>query len=562
MQLQLAKCHVSISFESACLFVCRMCRFRNLCYLPEPALYVFFHHNTRTIQSGVPEDRHSPALCDLSTVRNHNRQLFNYVDVPAESASKVFAGDKAAILISHTSLVMKRFNPDNLMHVLHDDLLPLYYTLMMHGLKNDKDGKFDVQLVLMEGWDPGAYIDLYQLFTSYKPLFLQDIVKAGQPVCFQDLHVGLSKHTTWYQYGFHEPQGPIPDSSVTAIEIRQFTEFIRRRLNTENQDSTVKTPEGDRYKTKEHSNVKSEHLESNTIVIFTRRYNRLILNEVELTAALAQRLQMKVITLSIETHTIQHILSVLARTTVLISMHGSLLSFSMFLPPGTILIELFPYAINPNNYTPYKTLAELPGMGILHQAWQNKQLENAVSHPTRSWDEGGIAHLPPDEQKRILDSTEVPLHFCCSNPEWLFRIYQDTIVDINAVVALVRSQLLEQDIRMSSLIEEQHANVCDRIFPSWVQNLTCTEASDADPKLLIKWKAPWNIEFLDSEKIEYEVWLQQSGHADYLAYTMTKTGHLFDTDLSKGTEYYVWVRCLLDSDIIGSFNAEQVACVP
>jgi protein O-mannose beta-1,4-N-acetylglucosaminyltransferase len=64
-------------------------------------------------------------------------------------------------------------------------------------------------------------------------------------------------------------------------------------------------------------------------------------------------------------------------------------------------------------------------------------------HPdSPSW-QGGIRHLSEDEQQKILTSKTVPSHTCCTNPYWLFRIYQDTKVDVDEVKALVVESLAE-----------------------------------------------------------------------------------------------------------------------
>ena len=532
-----------------------------------------FFHNSQTTLSGVPDDRHTPALLDMSTVREHNRQLFTYVDLPAHQASAVLGVD--ALLINQTSLIFKRFNPDNLMHALHDDLLPLYHTLLAHRATTGPGGgdgnqAFDVQLVMMEGSAPGGpYMHLYQLLTHYKPLLLHDIHQGSKPLCFREAYVGISKATTWYQYGFHQPQGPIAETTVTALELRQFTDFVRMRLGIDGVAA-----EADR----------GAPVSSHTTVLFTRKFNRLILNELELTMSLAQELQMKVVTLSIENHSLEHIISVLSHAAILIGMHGSLLSLAMFLPPGALLIELFPYAVNPNHYTPYKRLAQLRGMGILYKAWRNTDLAKSVAHPDNPWDTGGIAHLPDDEQRRILSSREVPLHLCCRDPEWLFRIYQDTIVDVPSVIGLIQTLALERDVQLGSATEESHALVCDNISPGWVRNITCrgsgtdvassksrsqhadtTSSSPPDPpptpRISVRWEPPWNLDYLDpAETVQYEIWLQEAGKPDYSAWMMGKTEHVFDSGLTRGAVYNVWIRCVLDEDVVGPFNTELVLC--
>ena len=72
-------------------------------------------------------DRFDPTLLDLSTVANHSGQYFNYADVPATAADRLLGSDTR--VVDGQSLIFNRFHPGNLMHVLHDDLLPLYDTL-------------------------------------------------------------------------------------------------------------------------------------------------------------------------------------------------------------------------------------------------------------------------------------------------------------------------------------------------------------------------------------------------------------------------------------------------
>jgi protein O-mannose beta-1,4-N-acetylglucosaminyltransferase len=39
----------------------------------------------------------------------------------------------------------------------------------------------------------------------------------------------------------------------------------------------------------------------------------------------------------------------------------------IFMPPGSVLIELYPYAVPSDNYTPYRTMARLPGMDLVYR---------------------------------------------------------------------------------------------------------------------------------------------------------------------------------------------------
>jgi hypothetical protein len=60
---------------------------------------------------------------------------------------------------------MKRFNPGNIMHVLHDDLLPAFYTL-----REVAGSVSDTRLVFMENWQPGSLAYMYELLGGPKVL--------------------------------------------------------------------------------------------------------------------------------------------------------------------------------------------------------------------------------------------------------------------------------------------------------------------------------------------------------------------------------------------------------
>merc|ERR1711970_794866 len=96
--------------------------------------------------------------------------------------------------------------------------------------------------------------------------------------------------TTWYQYGFVQPQGPKANILVSGNEIRQFAKAMMERMNI----TRVENGEKDGLSTEEEK-AKDEY-----IVVFSRSTTRLILNEAELIMALSQEFQMRVVTVSLE----------------------------------------------------------------------------------------------------------------------------------------------------------------------------------------------------------------------------------------------------------------------
>eukprot|EP00039_Didymoeca_costata_P007376 m.99069 g.99069 ORF g.99069 m.99069 type:complete len:147 (+) comp13661_c1_seq3:577-1017(+) len=130
--------------------------------------------------------------------------------------------------------------------------------------------------------------------------------------------------------------------------------------------------------------------------------------------------------LSLEDTSIPSLLAELYKTNVLIGMHGSALIFSIFLPPKAGVIELFPYGVPPEHYTPYKTLTKLAGMDLQYASWRNHNRDKTITHPDwlhsltadyfkfleymcccRPRHLGGIAHLPHDIQEKVKGQIEL-----------------------------------------------------------------------------------------------------------------------------------------------------------
>ncbi|KAI8504424.1 Protein O-linked-mannose beta-1,4-N-acetylglucosaminyltransferase 2 [Branchiostoma belcheri] len=512
----------------------RMCKFSNLCFSPQHQQFVFFH-GEQTVTHGI-HNRFHPALVDLSSVPDHNTQYFQYIDLPV-SALQDF---KKVRIYQGTSLIFNRFNPDNLMHVFHDDLLPIYFTLRQITASDLDPFNLNSRLVIMEGWRPGEFVDLYQMLSTEDLVFKEELGNLGELACFSNAYVGLSKATTWYQYGFKVPQGPKDNIAVTARDIRQFTDFVCTRLGIEETGVS----------------------ESKYIVLFSRRLNRLIVNEVDLTIALASEFNMRVVTLSMESHTVPQQIAIIRKASMVVGMHGSFLTLAMFLPPGAVVVELFPYAVNPEHYVPYRTLASLPGMRLTYAAWRNIEPQNTITHPDNPWDLGGIAHLNPAEQDAILRSTEVPRHLCCRNPEWLFRIYQDTVVDIPSFLKTVQKAVTDavankQGNGGTTSSDDDYK----KIYPGPPVDFTCqsVQSSNGLVGLQLSWQPPWNLPYLDAKDTKYEVWIQEQGEVSYMPWILPFTSHVFSDGIEAEHDYNVWVRCIVNDTVVGPF-ADAVQC--
>lgn len=511
----------------------RVCRFDYLCYCSDAEEFVFFHSNSSVMLPNLGSRRFQPALLDLSSVEDHNTQYFNFLELPVAALKFM----PKPVFVPDVTLILNRFNPDNLMHVFHDDLLPAYYTMKQYSDLDD-----EARLVFMEGWSEGAHFDLYRLLSSKQPLLKEQLKNFGKLMCFTKSYVGLSKMTTWYQYGFVQPQGPKANILVSGNEIRQFAKALMDKMNISRPENTDASAEDEKDKREDY------------IVVFSRSTTRLILNEAELIMALAQEFQMRVVTVSLEDQSFSSIVQVISGAFMLVSMHGAQLISSLFLPRGSVVVELFPFAVNPEQYTPYKTLASLPGMDLHYVSWRNNIEENTVTHPDRPWEQGGISHLEKAEQERILTSKDVPRHLCCRNPEWLFRIYQDTLVDIPSFL-----DTLKEGMKAKPMLKK--SKTATLVHPGRVREPQCQTSvqTSNEAKLSVSWQIPWNLKFLKVREVKYEVWIQEQGENTYMPYILPQQNYTFSENIKPFTTYLVWVRCIFNKNLLGPF-ADVLMC--
>ena len=507
----------------------RICYFNNLYFHSNK---FFFVHGKDSLYHGLPENLFNPALLDLSSVHDHNGQYFNFIDVIYEKSAKLL---NSVIQVPNLTFVVHRFHPDNLMHVFHDDLIPLFETLEIFAPLFQWNIE-DIQLMFVDKRSPGKYKDLYESMSSKKPMYRTKL--PHKTICFSKVLMGLVKNTTWYQYGFVRPQGPL-DHQVNAFSLKRFVYFMRNTYHLE------RNPE----------------ILVESAVLLVRKLNRLILNEIELTYKLVHDLGLKVEVVSQETHSLVEIISKISTAGVLIGMHGSLLILSLFLPTGALLVELFPYAVNPNNYTPYRTLVGIPGFNITYASWRNVDAKNSITHPGRAPYEGGIKHLPLKEQEEIMSSREVPLHLCCDDPQWLFRIYQDTKVDVNQIVELVAKHRKHFSFNNHP---NQNQILKHKLLPYRIELIKCYNngAHNSESILFISWDAPVNIDSVGREGFVYELWLQELGTESYLTFqsSMNSCKLTSNDGIKKNTSYYIWIRGIAQKNGVGPFNNFKLVC--
>uniref|UniRef100_A0A023GNB4 Putative glycosyltransferase ixodes scapularis glycosyltransferase n=1 Tax=Amblyomma triste TaxID=251400 RepID=A0A023GNB4_AMBTT len=488
----------------------RICVFRNLYYRGDTGDFVFLHGPGTTLLGDVNE-RNDPALTDLSSVKDHGAFYFTFVDLPVSALSQFRVVD-----VHTDTLVMS-------------DLIPIFSTLREMRCCSSSEEVLNcldnITLFLADEREKGPYWQLCKILArNWKVLHRRQISGWYR---FKKAIVGLRKDSTWYQYGFVAPQGPLNANLETAgAEVKYFVQFFLHAFNV----------------------PATSDISEKYALIISRTRNRLITNIDELALMVRLHARLIPIIIDLENKSLREVIILLRDTQLLISMHGSALILSAFLQPGSAVLEMFPYGINPDNYTPYKTLASLPGMMIAYAAWTNINKNNTVFHPEYEPRFGGIYHMSQEAQQLILQSEQVPLHLCCDNPKWLFHIYQDTAVDSSIIPLLVRLSSI-QTVDTSDTDQET-------FFPGPVMELRCEimQHSGSNKQLTVSWLQPWNIAFISFRHCSYEVWLKSGAEVEMFHTNLT----VFNRHIA-GSIVNVWVKAMCDKRS-GRFNIYPPSC--
>ncbi|KAI8926950.1 hypothetical protein BC831DRAFT_454451 [Entophlyctis helioformis] len=555
----------------------RMCRFRNLCYNPKQEDWFILRTN-RSILHNVPEKIHY-GLLESGTVKDHPYFSWTYTEAtPFEPSLQ----DIPVRYEDMPHFMFKRLHPRNIMHNLHDDVLGMYYVLQeFMGRGNQRlrmpfalDGHRVMIIDPFEGTDstrPFQYLSRHGLrFSTYlKQKGDEEVI-----TCFRDAYVGNTKLTTWYQYGFHEPQGPIQGKDVNGLHIREVAEWFMRRLGVpldadedymaDKRKMSYGSIEGVTEESALADATAATELvarpndgivqhESPIIAILSRKANRLILNEDELAADLKKYYRLEVVFVRNEDHSFEEQVRFMRRARVVIGMHGSILVMIMFCRRGTVVVEMYPYAVPGDHYTPYKSLSHLPGMGLVYRAWEvcmecfcNKYEDKSVAHPDNHRLNGGIAHLPLEEQELVKNTPTVAQHKCCASPFWLYRIYQDTTVTPSEIISTIDDALLESRNLMASFRSRNWEYV--PVKAAQVRKIKCLDVDNRPVGTLwASWEAPWNGAQIE----KWNVVIENTGH-EYL--TLTSKPSIAVPNFAANTTVQFFVRPVLAGNVRGDWS--------
>lgn len=401
-----------------------LCEIKDLYYHSTTGFFVL---EDDSVPSGINFDA---PLCGLSGVADHNVydfKLRRYLSLPDN------VSNTTVIDYHQRTHFMGRLAPHNVFHLLHDDLLPLITTIA------EFSPKMPLQLVFVDHWKHPLENPWYKGEKDWWTPFLPerwterdlqrfiltrdyDLDKPGNLHLFRNAVVGLRRSTTWYQYGFDRPQSPL---ELNERQLFETSKVVQKAI----------TDLSFRFKLPDPAPVLDKQ---RPILIFVRERDRRILNLDSLYAGLLGRFHPKghpVHILSMDSNSLQEILSLTRTASLIIGMHGSMLGLAAF-GQNLGLIELFPYGIPATDYRVYRRMCELIS-NCQYQAWENMREDATVPPPLEASTprlKGGLTHLEEKEIEAILNARWVKPHLCCEDPAWLYRIYSDTEVDVAAIL--------------------------------------------------------------------------------------------------------------------------------
>lgn len=474
----------------------RTCRFRNLC-LATHSNQFFTLKGPHSLYVNVPP-LNSSDLVDLTTLDGHNvffwtiqevvPEFFLHkmdqlnvhtLDVLRDQGPRRLGGAGLGGMRGTTNLTIvkgrtylaKRFFPLNIMHTFHDDWLGLYalrdlwpslrdahdeyYEPLPPTFTDSKNrtrvvSKMGRGVTVFEHHTRQPYDNVFDWLGRFHRLEGQlgwrEWPSERRPeayICWEDAVVGNSKNLAWYQYGYGKPQGPIPGGYLaTGYKLREAALYALRQMGLGAWDHKMQAQVLKLLLARQKI-PPSFASHGACIAVFSRKSTRLILNEPALQAKLEGEFGLPVCWIRLEENTIPQLIAKLRRAVMAFGMHGSLLILCMFLPPGAVVIEGYPYGVPAENYTPFREMTRLPGVQLSYRSWVAASQKDCIPHPERGPRQGGVKHLNESYRNFITSAPTIPLHHCCDNPHWLYRIFQDTTVDPDGIAALFREALSE-----------------------------------------------------------------------------------------------------------------------
>lgn len=158
----------------------------------------------------------------------------------------------------------------------------------------------------------------------------------------------------------------------------------------------------------------------------------------------------------------------------------------------------------------------------------------------------------------------MPAHLCCRDSNWLYRIYQDTRVDLPELFATIEDGLADSLTHLStspqSFVQIRPgvvSNIRCKVRPPSLVDLPLTNSTQL--VMDISWDEPWNGVIPE----KYGIWMHQP-YEEFFSPSPSFT----PPPCAYGSRYDMWVRSYVtavggkehDGEMIKSQYSEKVTC--
>lgn len=524
----------------------RICKFSNICYSPNTDRFFALTVDEKGLRGKWMNDDDN-RLLDLTTVDDHNIFYFEFDENPGNALRELERTDMLYMSVSKQTFIFSRFVYNNIMHNIHDDFIGQYILHKQNSGKSSNENEIDTNnfIFFTDSQIENPNDHLFATLSKYPFMYREDIKRTkpnSPPICFENAIVGNSKDGIWYDYGFFdEPQGPISKKPLTGKYVKEAADFLRKYYDI-SLPSRLEVNKILKRMSKRTRKETNEISSSYFISIFSRTKDRLLLNERDLLKKLERKYGLTVRLVQLENLKFDEIIGIMSKTLVSIGLHGSALVFAMFMPENSILIELFPYGVPGENYSPYRTLAWLPEMGITYKMWINR---NATMNYSQLGIRKSFDNLTPEVYMNIISLKTVPPHLCCGNLPWVVRIYQDTVVNVPEIIAITGEAISEslsaingpkhRAQYIAGLLEMSRHRVKDVSHRLYEQKSFIGNDKIQMFNLTLNWSNPW--EPINQKPVQYGVWIEEM-----LEEIIVKGPNLNFEACAKGSDINVWIR--------------------
>ncbi|XP_059488020.1 protein O-linked-mannose beta-1,4-N-acetylglucosaminyltransferase 2-like [Neocloeon triangulifer] len=492
----------------------RCCDFRNLYFFPQERTFGFVLTDASAVHGLTSAEDMQRLL--VGSVVNHTQfflPLVVFTDLdPVLKTVKTILREKLFLL--------KRFKPDNVMHAVHDDLLPLFSRFETLCSRDVETCSKTILLTLLDNNLQDVNSAWYSLLSAQRIFKLSEL---KEPVLISEVYTGLPGSTVVFQYGFGQPQGAVSQAGNSVGIYQRFSQFVKNRLK-----------------------IKHEQQEPDTfkVVLISRKETRKILNEEEVsnfvissfqnTFGFSTNIDLQLFDPSGES--VHEMVDTFGKADFIIGMHGAATFLAgVFSRPNASIVEMFPFGINPTAVSPLQALSEIKGAWFSYVSWENKDLRASVP-PSEEAPRllGGLAHLSEEERKFAKKLIPVPAVYCCHNATYLYRMFQDTIVGPSVQYSILKAI---EFLRRGRAESWTHTF----LVPSGVRDLVCLSEAEGTKMF---WKAPLNVHSMRrKEFLKFEI-SARSVVGDLYEVTETKLFSEFEDQVIREA----WVRaCTLDT---------------